>query len=102
MGLLFLGFFLWFMSTLFDFVFSIPQTNNKGISDLWRSLSIKFNTLDNIEFGISVCKLTGLLWMAVNLTLKYILQIQLGDLATAIVFLAPVWIGAFIWEYRNK
>lgn len=101
MGLLYLGFFLWFMSTLFDFMFSDPQMRNKGFLGLWDSLIINFNTPNNIEFGISVTKLTGILWIVVNLVAKFILHVELGDLATTFVILAPVWIGAFVWEYKN-
>ncbi len=101
MALLFLGLFLWGMAVLLDFVFSVPQTTRKGLHDIWQSISIDFETQNGIEFGLSLAKLTGLIWIGTFIVINYVLKVELSTFVVALIFLAPVWIGAFIWERKN-
>lgn len=98
MSWLYLGFFLWLLSVGFDFEFSTPETGRKGFFDLWRSINIRFNHLDGIDFSASLGKLTGLSWMAINLLADNVLKIELGGFASALVFFIPAFISAAAWK----
>src|SRR4030065_2584326 len=96
-----LGIFLWSGFAMITFVFLTTKSEN---SPKRLMKSVKFTLTGSVgpEFGISLMKVTGILWIFTGLIISIIgesyLQGTIGDIVLGIIFLAPVWIGAIIAE----
>lgn len=101
MSMLYLGLFLWLISVLLEFEFCVPASNQRGAADLWHSIGIRFARRDGIDFGASVGKMTGMFWMFTHLLTENILNIELGGIATMLIFFVPAWLGAAAWKNNS-
>ena len=99
-----LGAFTLFMSIMLTSVF-LTTPKNSTIERLIESFRIKLRKSTVPEFGISILKLTGILWMVLGIVLKFtgeaFLQGIVGDIVIITVILTPVWVGVILAESRK-
>ncbi len=88
------------MSALISYLFLQRYEENRK-NAIIHFIAIRFDNQNGVEFSLSLGKVTGLFWLFVGIATNYILKIEIGNFITAILFLAPVWIGAFMWERKN-
>ena len=98
MSLLYFGLFVWLLSALFDFEFSLPVQDRRCLADLWHCLGLRFKQRDGIDFLASLGKAIGIVWMLTGILTENILNIELGSLAVILVYFIPPLIGAAAWK----
>lgn len=99
-----IGVFTWFIFIMITYVFLTPPST-RTIIRVSQSFKIRLSKSTGLEFGVSVLKLTGILWIAVGIFLKFmgeaLLQEIVGDVIIGVVILTPVWVGAFFAEWKK-
>lgn len=99
-----IGAFTWLMFLMITYVFLTAPEKNL-IERARQSFKLRLIEITRLEFGISLMKLTGIIWMAVGILLKFTGELLsneiLGDIILGAVILTPVWVGAIIAEWRK-
>ena len=99
-----LGLFLWFLTVLMNYVF-LTNPKDGFFERMKQSLRIRLRKSEGSEFGTSILKITGIIWIIFGFSMKifggHLLQGFSGDIIIAIVILTPVMIGAIIAKRKN-
>lgn len=100
-SLIYIGFFVWLVSVLLDYEFSMPLAVDKGFKDFRHSLGLHFSRQNIMDFGASLGKLTGLAWIGMAAFFEFVLENQIAGFTYFLVIILPAFLGIAAWDRYN-